>query len=113
RGRPGKPGERSPEPGAAGRPGAARGTSPSEFQGAPSQPEDSRPPARKLGEEATPGQGGPGQIPPQERNREPRRQRFGTPPPAGAGEHGQRRGGPPSGFRQPVTHTSGGGSHGV
>jgi hypothetical protein len=36
-------------------------------------------------------------------------ERFGTPPPASAGEHGQRGGGPPSGFRQPVVPPSGGG----
>src|SRR5262249_50908451 len=108
----GKPGERPPQPGAAGQPGAARGTSPSEFQGAPPQPEHARPPARKPGGEASPGQGGPGQIPPQERDREPRRQRFGTPPPAGTGEHGQHGGGPPSGFRQPATPPSSGGPAG-
>jgi hypothetical protein len=45
---------------------------------------------------------GPGEaVPPSERG--PERQRFGTPPPTGAGEHGQRGGGPPSGVHQPVT----------
>jgi Family of unknown function (DUF6600) len=106
----GKPGERPPEPGAAGGPpGAARGTSPSEFQGAPPQPEHAPPPARKLREQPSLGQGGAGQIPPQGRDQGPQRQRFGTPPPTGAGEHGQRGGGPPSGFHQPVTPPSGGG----
>jgi hypothetical protein len=106
----GKPGERSPKPGAAGGPpGAARAESPSEFQGAPPQPQHARPPARKLGEQPRSGQGEPGQIPPQGREREPQRQRFGTPPPAGAGEQGQRGGGPPSGIQQPVTPPPGGG----
>ena len=104
----GKPEERSPEPGGAGgQPGAARGTSPSQFQGAPPQPEHARPPARRSGEEPSPGQGGP----PQGREREPQRQRFGTPPPAGTGEHGQRSGGP-SGIREPVNEPSGGGPTG-
>ena len=51
---------------------------------------------RRPGEEPNPAQGGPGQIPPQGRERGPERQRFGTPPPMGAGEHGQRGGGPPT-----------------
>src|SRR5213592_1982639 len=85
----GKQGERSPEPGAAGGPGgAARATPPSTFQSSP-QPERGRPPARRPGEEPSPGQAGAGQIPPQGHEREPQRQRFGTPPPAGAGEHEQ------------------------
>ena len=53
-----------------------------------------RPPARRPGEEPNAGQGAPGQIPPQNRERGPERQRFGTPAPMGAGEHGQRAGGP-------------------
>ena len=105
----GRPGERSPEPGAAGGPaGTARATPPSTFQSSP-QPEHGRPPARRLGEEPTPGQGGPGQLQPQQRDQ---RQRFGTPPPTGAGEHDQRGGGPPAGFRQPVTPPPGGGACG-
>jgi hypothetical protein len=95
-----KAGERSPEPGGAGGPaGAARATPPSAFQSAP-QPEHGRSPARRPGEEQNPAQGGSGQIP---------RQRFGTPPPTGAVEHGQPRGGPPAGFHQQVTPPSGGG----
>ncbi|HJY53593.1 MAG TPA: hypothetical protein VKD89_06175, partial [Candidatus Udaeobacter sp.] len=109
----GKPAERPPEPGAAGAPtGPATGMSPSRFEGTQAQPERSRPPARKLGEEPSPGQGGPGQVPPQGRDRGPQRQRFGTPPPAGAGEQDQRGGGPPTGFRQPVTPPAGGGPAG-
>ena len=108
----GKPGERSPEPGgAAGPGGAARATSPSAFQ-SPHQPEHGRPPARRLGQEPSPGQGGAGQIPPQGRDQGLQRQRFGTPPPAGAGEHGQPGGGPPPGFRQHVTPPGGGAAAG-
>ena len=108
----GKPGERSPEPGGAGGAGgAARATPPSAFQ-SPPQPEHGRPPARRLGEEPNPAQGGLGQLQPQGRDREPQRQRFGTPPPTGAAEHEQRGGGPPSGFRQPVTPPTGGGPPG-
>ena len=107
----GKQGERSPEPGGAGGPaGAARGTPPSAFEGAPSQQQEhGRQPARRPSEEPNPAQGGSGQIPPQGHEREPQRQRFGTPPPTGAVEHGQHGGGPPSGFRQQVTPPSGGG----
>ena len=105
----GKPGERSPEPGGAGGAGgAARATPPSAFQSAP-QPDHGRPPARRLGEEPSPGQGGPGQPQPQGRDRGPQRQRFGTPAPASESERGQSGGGPPSGFRQPVTPPPGGG----
>ena len=104
----GKQGERSPEPGAAGGPaGAARATPPSAFEGAPSQQQEhGRQPARRPGEEPSPGQGG--KIPPQGHEREPQRQRFGTPPPTGAVEHGQHDGGPPSGVHQQVTPPSGG-----
>ncbi len=109
----GKQEERSPEPGAGrGATGPETGISPSRFQGAQGQPERSRPPARKLREEPSPGQGGEGQVPPQERERVPERQRFGTPAPMGAGEREQRGGGPPSGFRQPVTPPPGGGPAG-
>src|SRR5262249_62261044 len=106
----GRPGERSPEPGAAGG-GAAeatRGTSPSEFQSAPPQPEHGRPPARKLRERPTPDQGG-GQIPPQGRARGSETEQFGTQP-GGAAERGPRTGGAPSEFRQPITPPPGGAS---
>ena len=104
----GKQGERSPEPGAAGgTAGAPKATPPSAFQSTP-QPERGRPPARKPGEESSPGQGGAGQPSPQGGNRGPERQRFGTPPPTGAGERDQRGGGQPSGYRQPVTPPPGG-----
>ena len=105
----GKPVERSaetgPEGGAA---GVAKATPMSRFQDGTAPSEHSRPPGRTLGEEPNPGQGGVEKIPPQGRERGPQRQRFGTPPPPGTGEHGQRGGGPPSGFRQPVTPPSGG-----
>ena len=98
----GKPGERSPEPGsAAGQAGPAKATPQSSFQGAPPQPERSRSPVRRPREEPGAGQSQPGQNPPQER------QRFGTPPPTGAGEQGQRGGGQQSGFRQPVAPQTG------
>jgi hypothetical protein len=104
----GRPGERPPEPGAAGRPtGAERATPPSAFQSAP-QPEPGRPGARRPGEEPSSGQAEPGQVPPQQRDRVPQRQRFGTPPPTGAGEQEQGGGGPPTGVRQPVTPPPGG-----
>jgi hypothetical protein len=106
----GKPSERSPEAGPEGAAaGAGKATPASRFQGGPAPSEHARPPARKLGEEPGAGQGGAEQISPQGRNREPQRQRFGTPPPAGTGEHGQRGEGPASGFRQPVTSMGGGG----
>ncbi len=108
----GKPGERSPEPGAAGGPtAAARATPPPTFQ-SPPQPEHGRQPARRPGEQPSPPQGGAGQIPPQGHEQGLPRQRFGTPPPTGAAEPGQPRGGPPSGFRQPVTPPPGGGATG-
>src|SRR5205823_14399128 len=82
------------------------------FEGAPSrQQERGRQPARRPGEEPSPGQGGAGQVPPQG-DRGPERQRFGTPPPTGAGEREQRGGGPPSGFRQPLTPPPTGGPAG-
>ena len=110
----GKQGERSPEPGGVGGPaGAARATPPLAFEGAPSrQQERGRQPARRPGEEPSPGQGGAGQIPPRGHEGEPQRQRFGTPPPTGAGEREQRGGGQPSGYRQPVTPPPAGGSAG-
>jgi hypothetical protein len=106
-------GERSPEPGAAGGPaGAARATPRSAFESAPGQQQErGRQPARRPGEESNRAQGGLEQIPPQERERVPERQRFGTPAPMGSGEREQRGGGQP-GFRQPVTPPPGGGPAG-
>jgi hypothetical protein len=106
----GKPGERSPEPGAAGGPGGAeRATPPPRFQASPSrQQEHGHQPARRPGEEPNPAEGPEGQIPQQGHERVPDRQRFGTPPPMGAVEHGQSGGGPPSGFHQQVTRPAGG-----
>ena len=95
-----KPGERSPEPGAAGE--AARGMPPS--------PERGRPPGLRSGEVESPVQGAQ-QIPPQERRREARPEGLGTSP-AGAPERGQRGGGPPAGVRQPVSPPPGGGPTG-
>ena len=43
------------------------------------QPERGRPPGRRPGEEPNAGQGAPEQVPPQNRERGPERQRFGTP----------------------------------
>jgi Family of unknown function (DUF6600) len=110
----GKQGERSPEPSGAGGPaGAARATPPSALEGAPSQQQErDRRPARRPGEQPSPAQGEPGQIPPQGQERQPERQRFGTPSPLGAGEREQRGGGGPSGLRQPVTPPPGGGATG-
>src|SRR2546423_7478551 len=98
----GKLGGRSPEPGApGGRAGAERDTPPSASERAPqSEPERSRPPERRPGEEPNAGPAGGGQAPPQNRERGPERQRFGTPAPRGAGEQEQRGGGPPSESRQ-------------
>ena len=100
----GKPGGRSPEPGGpGGRAGVERDTPPSASERAPqSEPERGRPPGRRPGEEPNAAPSGAGQMPPQNRERGPERQRFGTPPPTDAGERGQRGGGPPSGARQPV-----------
>jgi hypothetical protein len=107
----GKAGERSPGQSEAGRPAGAENSPPaSAFERAPQpQPERGRSPGRRPSEEPNAGQGAPGQIPPQNRERGPERQRFGSPQPMGAGEHGQRGGGPPSGFRQPGTPPGGGG----
>jgi hypothetical protein len=106
----GKQGERSAEPGGAGGPAeAARAIPRARFEGAPSRQQEQRSqPARRPGEEANPAQGGEGQIPQQGRERGLGRQRFGTPPPMGAVEHGQPRGGAPSESRQQVTHPAGG-----
>jgi uncharacterized protein DUF6600 len=101
----GRPGERSPEPGAAGAPaGAEREMPPSSEHGRPS--------ARRPGEAPATDQGGPERIPPQGRGRGPEPERFGTPPPAGAGEHEQRGGGPPPAIHRPVTPPPGGGPAG-
>ncbi len=98
-----KPGERSPESGAAGgQAGGAKATPPSALQGTPPQPEHGRSPARRPRGEPGPRQGE------SERNTPQERIRFGTPAPMATGEHGQRGGGQPSGFRQPVTPPPGG-----
>ena len=101
----GMPGERSPLPGSAGgSTGGAKPTPRSALENVPSQQQErGRQPARRPGEE--PNRGGAEQISPQERERMPERQRFGTPAPMGmgAGEREQRSGGPPTGFRQQVT----------
>jgi Family of unknown function (DUF6600) len=101
-------GARSPEPGPA---GAARATPRSAFEGAPSQQQEhGRQPARRPGEEPNPAHGGAGQVPPQGNQGGFERQRFGTPPPLGAAEHRQPRGGPPSGVHQQVAPPAGGGN---
>jgi hypothetical protein len=107
----GKQGERSPEPGgAAGPAGAARATPPpASIQGASPRTEHGRSPVQRPGEEPGAGQGEPGQNPPQGHDQ---RIRFGTPAPIAAGEHGQSRGGPPSGFHQQVTPPPSGGPAG-
>jgi hypothetical protein len=102
----GKPGGRPPLPGATANPAGAPGaTTAPAFRPSPPPPEHGRPPIHKLGE--TPGPGAPGaeNISPQGRDKALERQRFGTPPPMGAGE-GQRRGGEqrtPPGLRHPVS----------
>jgi hypothetical protein len=102
----GKPGGRPPLPGATANPAGAPGaTTAPAFRPSPPPPEHGRPPIYKLGE--TPGPGAPGaeNISPQGRDKALERQRFGTPPPMGAGE-GQRRGGEqrtPPGLRHPVS----------
>ena len=103
----------SPRPGGASEPEAARPTPQSAFERAPSQPQErGRQPARRPGEETNPPHGGSEQISPQEREREPQRQRFGTPAPMSSGEREQRGAGPATGFRQPVTPPPGGGPAG-
>jgi len=108
---PGRQGGRSPEPGAAGgSDGAARTTPPPALESAPSQQQErGRQPARRPGEEPNRAQGGSQQIPPQGHERGPERQRFGTPPPTGAIEHGQPDGGPASGVHQQVSSPAGAG----
>src|SRR5262249_52816714 len=107
----GRPAERSPGPGAAaGQTGVERRKPASEFGGGPSPAERGRSPARRSGEGPNAGQGGAGEIPAQNLDRAPERQRLGTPAPMGAGEREQRGGGPPSGFRQPVTPPPSGGT---
>ena len=107
----GKP-EQSPGPGGAGRPaGAENSPPPSAFERAPqSQPERGRPPGRRPGEEPNAGQGAPGQVPPENRERGPERQRFGTPSPMGANEHGQR-GAPSAGRQSTMPRVDGGPSY--
>ena len=82
-----------------GRP-AERPTPPSAIHMTPPPAEHGRPPARRLGESPSPGAGVPGNVPPQGRERGPERERFGTPPPAGAGSHEGRAGGPPPAIRE-------------
>jgi len=107
----GRPGGRSPAPGAAaGQTEVEQGKPASEFESGTSSGERGRPPARRSGEGPNAGQRGAGEIPGQNRDRALERQRFGTPAPMGAGEPEQRGGGPPSGFRQPVTPPPGGGT---
>jgi hypothetical protein len=105
----GKPGERSPGPGAAG--GAAgleRATPRSAFEGAPqSQSERSRLPVRRPAEEPNAGQSAAGRIPSQSHERGPGGQQFGTPRPVGAGERERRGEGPPPGSHQPVNPPGG------
>src|SRR5438034_4909975 len=90
----GKPGGRPPFPGATASPAGAPGVTappPPSFRPSPPPPEHGRPPARRLGESPSPA-GGNENISPQGRGKAIERERFGTPPPMGAGE-GQRRGG--------------------
>jgi hypothetical protein len=95
----GKPGERSSEAAApGGQPGATKATTP---------PEHARSQGRGPHKEPGAGPGESEQNPPQSPDQ---RIRFGTPAPMGAGERGQRGGGQPSGFRQPVTPPPGGGA---
>ena len=112
----GKPGGRPPLPGATANPAGAPGaTTAPAFRPSPPPPEYGRPPARRLGE--SPGPGAPGgaeNISPQGRGKAIERQRFGTPPPMGAGE-GERRGGEqrtPPGLRHPASPPPMGGPSG-
>jgi len=108
----GRPGERSPAPGAAaGQTGVERGKPASEFEGGTSSAERGRQPARRSGEGPNAGQGGAGEIPEQNRDRAPERQRFSTPAPRapmGAAEQGGPRGGP-AGLHQQIAPPAGGG----
>ena len=82
--------------------GGPAGLSPSPFEGGK--------PGGRARAGVTPPPSGPREgASPSPFERGPQRQRFGTPPSTGAGEHEQRDGGPPSGFRQPVTPPGGGG----
>ncbi len=88
----GRPGGRPPFPGATASPAGAPGaTTAPAFRPSPPPPEHGRPPARRLGESPSPASGNEN-ISPQGRGKAIERERFGTPPPMGAGE-GQRRGG--------------------
>jgi hypothetical protein len=93
----GKTGERSPEPGAGGGQAGAE-------KAVPLRPEYGRSPARRPGEEQGSGRDESERKPPQGHDQ---RIRFGTPAPMAAGEHRQRDGGQPSGFRQPPTQAGG------
>jgi hypothetical protein len=106
--RPGGPGGRPPLQGATvnNPAGAAGATAPPNFRPSPPPPEHGRPPARKLGESPGPGStGGAENIPQPGRGRGLENQKFGTPPPTGAGAI-DRRGveqRPPPGVRRPNT----------
>jgi hypothetical protein len=122
----GKPGVR-PQPGVSAPPagpspapfdrerlGKPGGTVPPSFRPSPSPPEPGRPPARKLGESPIPGATGGAENQPG-RTRALESQRFGTPPPAGAGENERRvpeRRQPP-GLRQPSSPPPTGGPPGA
>jgi hypothetical protein len=88
------------------RPGRPAATAPPAFRPSPPPPEHGRPPARKLGESPGPGStGGAENIPQPGRGRGLENQKFGTPPPTGAGAI-DRRGveqRPPPGVRRPNT----------
>jgi uncharacterized protein DUF6600 len=122
----GKPGAR-PQPGVSAPPagtspapfdrerlGKPGGTVPPSFRPSPPPPEHGRPPSRKLGESPIPGATGGAENQPG-RARGLERQRFGTPPPAGAGEN--ERPGPerrqPPGLRQPGSPPPTGGPPGA
>jgi hypothetical protein len=102
--RPGRPGEGT---------GAARPTPPS-LRPSPPAAEHGEPPARTLGESPKPG-GGAGNVPPG-RERGMERQKFGTPPPMGAGAGAQQprsmENRPAPGPRHPVTTPPAGGPPG-
>ena len=112
----GKPGGRPPLPGATANPAGAPGaTTAPAFRPSPPAPEHGRPPIHKLGE--SPGPGAPGgteNISPQGRGKALERQRFGTPPPTGAGASGHPGGEQrtPPGLRHPASPPPMGGPSG-
>jgi hypothetical protein len=89
----GRPGARPTVPGPAASPGAAGGAAASGLRPTPPQVEHGRPPTQKLGESPAPSSGA-GNVQPQGRGRALERERFGTPPPTGAGAL-ERSGGEP------------------